>query len=139
MRRAWRWSLLVPLSMVVTSPVHAQRVAAQQTVANVCDEWCFEISYPGGYRGYACESGYEEYGDWMCTATASDCTLDHCRMVLITGPGFIELATYVPCRDQRSTVGSRIHTVNSRVPTLAYARTTIASLQSGGTSGGPGL
>lgn len=78
-----RWSFALLLLPLAARPAHAQ-FTAQQMDPGICDEWCFEISYPGGYHGYACESGFSWLGEWMCTAQTANCDLEPCHMVLIT-------------------------------------------------------
>jgi hypothetical protein len=115
--RSWKCIVVGLLaSLTITTKARAQGVTAQATAVGLCDEWCFHISYEDGSKGNACESNWPEFGDWSCRATAYDCELDECIMVLITDPDAAELATYTPCEDRRTTGQLDIRTFAGRAP-----------------------
>lgn len=51
------------LVTAIPGPAHAQHAVPAAKMPGMCEEWCFSISYPGGYTGYACGTGWDIFGD----------------------------------------------------------------------------
>jgi hypothetical protein len=92
-----RIALVVLLMTVGTAGTVAAQTASTQQTSWLCDSWCVRISYPGGYSGYACESGFPEYGKGGCKATAYRCDIEECHIAFVEGRDGIRLAKLDPC------------------------------------------